>query len=113
MGVGGLPLTMSFLTETTNLEHHMVQGTAVCGVIPSLLTSAASRVTAIPLATASVVCLGTTIGGYVGAKFALYLDDEELRNLYMASLVVFGSRSMYGAGQNLKQLIQKSTKKYR
>jgi uncharacterized membrane protein YfcA len=104
MGVGGLPLTMSFLTETTNLEHHIVQGTAVCAVIPAIMTSAASRMKSIPLVTAGVVCVGAAIGGYVGAAFALFLDDEQLRNLYMGSLVVFGGRSMYGAGRNLQRI---------
>lgn len=104
MGVGGLPLTMSFLTETTSLEHHVVQGTAVCAVIPAILTSAVSRMKAIPLVTAGVVCVGAAIGGYVGAAFALFLDDEQLRNLYMGSLVVFGGRSMYGAGRNLQRI---------
>jgi uncharacterized membrane protein YfcA len=111
MGVGGLPLSMSFLTEMTNLDHHHVQGTAVCAVIPSILTSAVSRIHAIPLATAGVVCFGAVVGGYGGAQFALALDDEQLRNLYMASLVLFGGRSMVGAAANIRQLLKKSASK--
>jgi uncharacterized membrane protein YfcA len=111
MGVGGLPLSMSFLTEMTNLDHHHVQGTAVCAVIPSILTSAVSRIHAIPLATAGVVCFGAVVGGYGGAQFALALDDEQLRNLYMASLVLFGGRSMVGVAANIRQLLKKSASK--
>lgn len=105
MGVGGLPLPMSYLTEATNLHHHHVQGTAICAVVPSILTSAASRMASIPFATASLVCLGAIAGGYTGAKFALSLDEEQLRNLYMASLVMFGGRSVYGASRNIRAIL--------
>lgn len=112
MGVGGLPLCMSFLTEMTgrdskmlhNFDHHMVQGTAVCSMLPSILTSASSRITAIPLVTASVVCVGAAVGGSLGAKLALSLDNENLRTLYMASLFLFGGRSVYGAVKHLRHL---------
>ena len=123
MGVGGLPLCMSFLTEMTSrieanentgnniinnpqnhFDHHMVQGTAICSVIPSIMTSASSRIHAIPLVTSGVVCVGAAVGGSLGAKLALALDDEDLRTLYMVSLVLFGGRSFYGAAKHLRQL---------
>ncbi|CAB9523244.1 Sulfite exporter TauE/SafE [Seminavis robusta] len=105
MGVGGLPLSMSYLTEMTTLDHHTVQGTAMCAVIPSILTSAVSRMHAIPLVTAGVVCGGAILGGYGGAQLALALDSEQLRQLYMTSLVLFGGRSMLGAAANLRRLL--------
>ena len=111
MGVGGLPLSMSYLTEMTDLDHHLVQGTAVCSVIPSILTSATSRLTAIPLVTAGVVCAGAAVGGVLGAKLALALDDDDLRTLYMASLVLFGGRSVYGAVQQLRHLLRVQKKR--
>ena len=41
MGVGGLPLTISYLTlSLPEMPHHIVQGTAMCSVLPSVLTSA-------------------------------------------------------------------------
>ena len=45
MGVGGLPLTMSYLSLATAEEsfpHHLVQGTAMVAVVPSILASAGS-----------------------------------------------------------------------
>lgn len=104
MGVGGLPLTMSYLTETTSLPHHYVQGTAVCALIPSILTSAVSRIHSIPLQTAGCVAMGAMGGGYVGSKFALGLTEEHLRFLYMGSLVVFGGRSVVGAARNIQKI---------
>lgn len=58
MGVGGLPLTMSYLTLATDLPHHLVQGTAVCSAAPAVLASAASRISAVPLSTAGAVTAG-------------------------------------------------------
>lgn len=111
MGVGGLPLSMSYLTEMTNLDHHCVQGTAVCAVLPSILTSAASRVHAIPLAPAGFVCFGAIIGGYGGAKLALSLSNDQLHYLYMGSLLVFGGRSMVGALINIRRLLLQNPKR--
>lgn len=107
MGVGGLPLAMSYLTESTHLPHHVVQGTAVCALIPSILTSAVSRVASIPLLTAASVAGGAVVGGALGAQLALQLEQEQLRHLYMASLVVFGSRSIMGASRNIQRLLKK------
>ena len=42
VGVGGLPIAMSYLTVSTDLPHHLVQGTAVLAVAPSVLVSALS-----------------------------------------------------------------------
>jgi len=107
MGVGGLPLTMSYITEATDLPHHYVQGTAVCALIPSILMSAASRMNAIPFQTAGYVALGAMGGGYGGAKVALSLSEDQLRYLYMGSLVIFGGRSAVGAFRNIRQIRRK------
>lgn len=104
MGVGGLPLTMSYMTEATNLPHHYVQGTAVCAVVPSVLMSAISRINAIPLQTSACVAFGAILGGYGGAKVALDLTEEQLRKLYMGSLFLFGGRSAVGAFRNIQKI---------
>jgi uncharacterized membrane protein YfcA len=85
MGVGGLLLTMSYITEATYLPHHDVQGTAVCALIPSRLVSAVSRMNAIPLQTTGCVALGAVGGGYGGAKVALGTTEDQLRHAYMGS----------------------------
>mmetsp|Transcript_41814 Transcript_41814/g.75306 ORF Transcript_41814/g.75306 Transcript_41814/m.75306 type:complete len:301 (+) Transcript_41814:134-1036(+) len=107
MGVGGLPLTMSYITEATDLSHHYVQGTAVCALIPSILMSAASRVQAIPLTTAVCVALGAMAGGYGGANAALHLTEEQLRYVYMGSLFLFGGRSAFGAARSIRMICSK------
>jgi uncharacterized membrane protein YfcA len=104
MGVGGLPLTMSYLTECTDLPHHVVQGTALCALVPSIVTSAVSRRGAIPLRMASLVAGGAVVGGWTGSQIALQTSEEQLRQFYMMSLIVFGSRSMMAAGQNVRNL---------
>mmetsp|Transcript_29600 Transcript_29600/g.71240 ORF Transcript_29600/g.71240 Transcript_29600/m.71240 type:complete len:112 (+) Transcript_29600:3-338(+) len=106
MAVGGLPLTMSYITEATHLPHHYVQGTAVCALIPSILVSAASRIHAIPMQAAVSVALGAMVGGYGGAQMALGLTEEQLRTVYMTSLVVFGGRSTFGAARNIRNILQ-------
>jgi uncharacterized membrane protein YfcA len=111
MGVGGLPITISYLTlATTDMHHHTIQGTAVCSLIPAILVSAASRWSVVPIQPAICVAGGAVVGSYAGSYFALHLDEDRLRQLYMASLVLFGSRSVYGAVGNLRNIIWKVRK---
>ena len=104
IGVGGLPIVMSYLTETTDLSHHFVQGTSVCALVPSVLYSAVSKFDVIPLRTAGCITIGGIVGGYVGAKIALDLTEEQLRYVYMTSLVLFGGRSAFGAVRNIQRI---------
>ena len=104
MGVGGLPLTMSYLTAFTSLPHHDIQGTAVLAVAPSAMTSAISRLHVVPKGTMIAVATGAMAGAMVGASVALRTSEARLRELYMESLVVLGGRSFVSAGINLRNL---------
>lgn len=110
MGVGGLPLTVSYITEASGIEHHKVQGTAICAVIPAVVMSAISRMNVVPPVTAAVVSVGAATGGCAGAKAALYLSEDTLRHLYMGSLVILGGRSVFGAGKNITSMVSGKTK---
>jgi uncharacterized membrane protein YfcA len=97
----------------TGLDHHMVQGTMLVAVIPSVLTSAGSLMAGghTPVMLAAVVALGSSLGSYTGVEFALYLNESQLRQLYMASLVVLGGRSLVGAVGNIYRLSRVYLKK--
>ncbi|VEU44281.1 unnamed protein product [Pseudo-nitzschia multistriata] len=116
MGVGGLPFAMSYLTEATrgddedDLPHHLIQGTAICSLLPAIIVSAVSRVGATPLGEAGCVALGALVGSYWGAEVALGMPPEKLRTLYVGSLFLFGGRSMVGALRNLQQIYRKSVR---
>ena len=104
MGVGGLPLTMSYLTAFAALPHHLVQGTAMLAVAPSAITSAASRMSVIPPGTAAAVSVGAMCGATFGSSVALRTSEERLRGLYMFSLVALGGRSVWAATRNLQSI---------
>ena len=110
MGVGGLPVTMSYLTLATDLPHHLVQGTAMASVAPSVLTSALARAGGghTPLGVAAAVTCGSVVGSQLGAGVALSLSEENLRALYMVSLVLLGGRSFIAAGKNVATLMRAS-----
>jgi len=113
MGVGGLPLTISYLTlfsissPQQHLPHHIIQGTTICAVAPGTITSALSRLNAIPMQSAAIVTLSAMVGGSGGAKLALWLDDEALRYLYMCSLVVLGGQSVVRSVGVMRRLWRK------
>ena len=108
MGVGGAPLTMSYLTLATDLPHHLVQGTMLVAVLPAVLTSAFSLAAGghTPLLLAAAVCFGSITGSAVGANVALMLNESQLRQVYMASLLILGGRSVVAAGGNIRRLSQ-------
>ena len=104
MGVGGGPLAVSFLTVTTTLPHHLIQGTAACGVVPGMLAAGAFHLLhgKVPLAACAAVTAGSAAGGIFGAQVALGLSEDHLRQCYMASLLLLGGRSFVAAGRNLQ-----------
>lgn len=109
MGVGGLPLTISYLTlSLPEMPHHIVQGTAMCSVLPSVLTSAYIQGKAghTPLSLAAAVCCGSVLGSSFGARVALALEEEQLRNFFIASLVILGGRSFLAANMNIFRIVQ-------
>ena len=109
MGVGGGPLAVSFLSVTTTLPHHLMQGTAACAVVPGMLAGGFFHVMKghVPLASCAAVTAGAAAGGVFGSQVALGLSDERLRQCYMASLVLLGGRSFVAAGRNLQAIYRR------
>jgi uncharacterized membrane protein YfcA len=108
MGVGGLPLTMSYLTIfVPELPHHIVQGTAMVSAVPSVLTSAYVQAKAghTPISLAAAVGFGSMMGSAAGAHIALSLSEEQLRYAFMASLVLLGGRSAVAAAFNIRRIL--------
>ena len=108
MGVGGAPLTMSYLTVATQLPHHKVQGTMLLSTLPAILTSAFTlgMSGSTPLGITAAVCVGSSIGSSVGSSVALFLTEEQLRQLFMVSLVVLGGRSFISAVGNVRSFMK-------
>lgn len=110
MGVGGGPLAVSFLSLTTELPHHLVQGTASAAVVPGMLASSAFYAMhgSLPMATVATVTAGAVVGSTCGAQAALHMSGETLRGCYMASLVLLGGRSCVAAGRNLVRILRQT-----
>jgi len=109
MGVGGGPLLMSYLTLATPLSHHLVQGTAACAVAPGMVAAALSHLHAgtVPIGIASLVTAGAALGAVGGTRVALWLSEEQLRTIYMASLALLGGRAFIAAGGNLVSIARR------
>ncbi|KAJ1457744.1 transmembrane protein TauE like protein [Pelagophyceae sp. CCMP2097] len=109
MGVGGLPVIISYLTIATPLPHHLVQGTAMCAVAPAVVTSAVSHAWNgnVPFRAALCTSAGCLLGSVAGADVALRLSEDQLRYAYSASLVVLGGRSAIATMFGMYRKIQK------
>ena len=102
VGVGGL-IAMSY-RRLHRPAAPPGAGTAVLAVAPSVLVSALSRLSVIPVVTTVAVCGGAACGASAGASVALRTSEERLRQLFMLSLVVLGGRSFVGAVGNLRTM---------
>ena len=113
MGIGGLPMAMTYLTlACPALPHHLVQGTAMAAVVPGILASGAAHAAAgnVPVRLAAAVAVGSGAGAAAGASAALGLDEATLRDCYMGSLVLLGGRSVYGAARNVQAMLRARTR---
>lgn len=106
MGVGGLPLTMSYLTLATETPHHLVQGTAMMSVSPAIVASAGGRFLAGEVAakTVATAAAGSITGTAIGSQVALALSEEQLRQCFMGSLVLLGGRSAVSSALGIIKL---------
>lgn len=80
--------------------------------VPGIVASATGHLAAgnVPMKLFSCVALGSTTGAACGAHASLNFDEAALRDLFMASLVVLGGRSLYGAGRNVQALLKARAK---
>lgn len=92
-----------YLIATESYSKHLLLRCSMSFIWPGIHAVLLCDVTVSSLLSAAVA-LGSSVGSYAGAEFALYLSEAQLRQLYMASLVVLGGRSLVGAVGNVHRL---------
>ena len=100
LGVGGGVVMVPVLVIIFSFDQHLAQGTSLAVIAPTAFVGAvvharSGRVVwgyAVPLGVAAVV------GGLIGGRIALAIDDVLLRRLFAVLLVVTAVRMMRGPG---------------
>lgn len=91
MGIGGGIIMIPALIYILHFSQHMAQGTTLAAMIPPIGILAAyeyykSGNVNIPVAL--TLALGFVVGGYIGGKIAVSLDNETLRRVFGVILFI-------------------------
>ena len=94
LGVGGGVIVVPALVLVLGMDQHVAQGTSLLVIIPAALTGSYAhyRNGHLVLRDALVLGAGGVVGGFLGAVFALSLDDELLRKLFAGFLLIVAAR---------------------
>lgn len=94
MGVGGGIVMVPAMALLLHFGQHLAQGTSLLVIIPSALTGSVIhyRNRRLALRDAFWLAAGGVGGAVIGSLFALSIEDEVLRRLFAALLLVSGIR---------------------
>ena len=94
LGIGGGVFMVPAMVLILGMNQHVAQGTSLLVIIPAALTGSYAhyRRGRLVLRDALVLGAGGVVGAFLGAVFALSLDDELLRKLFAGFLLVVAAR---------------------
>jgi len=97
LGIGGGVLLVPAMVLLLNFDQHVAQGTSLLVIIPAAAAGSWThhRHGRLKLRDAASVAAGGVIGAAVGSLFALGIDDELLRRLFAAILIVSAARMVW------------------
>lgn len=90
IGLGGGIIVIPLLVYVFGFSQHTAQGTTLAMMIPPIGFLAAwiyYKQGYVNLPVAGLICLGFIIGGYFGAKFAVWIPDLILRKIFGVCLL--------------------------
>ena len=100
LGVGGGILMVPAMVLLFGFDQHVAQGTSLLVIIPAALSGsyAHHRNGRLVLRDAAFLAAGGVIGAVAGSLFALSIEDQLLRRLFAAFLLVAGLRILLPKG---------------
>ncbi len=95
IGIGGATIMIPAMIFFLNFNQHLSQGTALAAMVPPIGILAAyeyykNGYANIPVAL--IIAAGFIIGGFIGAKFAVKIDDNLLKKLFGLILMLISIR---------------------
>lgn len=91
IGIGGGVFLVPALLYLFGLSQHQAQGTTLAILIPPIGLLAVYtyyKAGHVNLVIAALVALGFFIGGYLGAKYAVRLPDDDLRKIFGVTILL-------------------------
>ena len=93
IGLGGGVILVPALVLLFGFSQHAAQGTTLALMVPPIGILAAYsyyKSGHVDIGVAALVCIGFFIGGYFGAKLAVYMPKEMLQKVFSITIIILG-----------------------
>jgi len=98
IGIGGGVLITPALIYWFGFSQHDAQGTTLALLVPPIGLLGAwtyFQQGFVDVRAASLICLGFVFGGLLGAKFAVNLPEQFLRQVFGAAMILLGIKMVF------------------
>jgi uncharacterized membrane protein YfcA len=98
IGIGGGIIVVPALVLLFGVSQKMAQGTTLAMMLPPIGLLAVLeyyRKGFVDFKTAGFVCIGFFIGGFLGAKFAMRLDEQTLRKIFGIFFLIISLKMIF------------------
>ncbi len=99
VGIGGGIIMVPALAYFLKFNQHLSQGTTLAAMVPPIGILAALeyyRQGYVNIPVAGLLALGFLVGGFIGAKAVILVDDESLKRLFGIVLLFIALRMITG-----------------
>ncbi len=101
LGIGGGVVFVPALAVLASFDQQLAQGTSLAVIVPTVLIGAVvhARADRVEWTVAIPVGVGGIVGGLLGARVALGLDETLLRRMFAVFLIVMAARMLLRRGR--------------
>ncbi len=105
VGIGGGVIIVPALVLLFGFNQHTAQGTTLALLVPPIGILAAMSYYQkgyVDMKSALFICIGFTIGGYLGGKLAVSISEGMLKKIFALLLVVLGVRMFFSGSSPIR-----------
>ncbi|MGD0785666.1 MAG: sulfite exporter TauE/SafE family protein [Sedimentisphaerales bacterium] len=98
LGIGGGVIIIPALIFLFGMTQHMAQGTTLALMIPPIGILAAMEYYKkgfVDIKIAALICIGFVLGGFLGAKFAMAIDEQILKKIFGIFFLIISLRMIF------------------
>jgi uncharacterized membrane protein YfcA len=105
LGIGGGIIYVPLMVTFFSFEQHIAQGTSLAVMVPSMLVAAVvhARAGRVDWKLAITLGAGAVVGGFGGARLALWMDALVLRRLFAGAMILMSARMLYQTQKGARQ----------
>ena len=98
IGIGGGVIIVPALVLLFGFNEHTAQGTTLALLVPPigiLAVMSYYQKGYVDIKTAIVICIGFVIGGFIGGKMAVDINEVTLRKVFAVVLILLGAKMFF------------------